>query len=105
MRQGAGTARTADDIAPGVWQLVETMVRETVAEHLRVAPDGTPIPPFPATPVTRTWERLPTIDVPVLALSGGSDGADHRAMCARRSEERRVGKRDRGRCLSYLYKN
>src|SRR5699024_7390173 len=44
---------------------------------------GTPIPPFPATPVTRTWERLPTIDVPVLALSGGSDGADHRAMCAR----------------------
>ena len=83
MRLGAGPGRTADDIAPGVWQLVETMARETVAEHLRVAPDGTPIPPFPATPVTRTWERLPTIDVPVLALSGGSDGADHRAMCAR----------------------
>lgn len=83
MRLGAGPDRTADDIDPDVWQLVETMARETIGGHLRVAPDGTPIPPTPVTPVTRTWERLHTVDVPLLAVSGGADGADHREMCRR----------------------
>lgn len=76
----AGPHRTRDDVDPGVWELVETMARETVAGHLRVDEHGMPIPPAPPVPVTRTWERLGQVEVPVLALCGAQDGPDHRAM-------------------------
>ena len=33
--------------------------------------------------VTRTWERLPGLDAPVLALCGAIDAADHLAMADR----------------------
>lgn len=75
-----GPHRTRADVDPGVWAAVETMAREILRDHVQVGPDGTPVPPVRPTPVTRTWERLPQVAVPVLALVGGADGDDHRAM-------------------------
>lgn len=83
MRFTAGPARGQGDVDPNVWELVETMARETIANHLRVDSRGVPIPPTPPTPVTDTWRRLPTIAVPVLAVCGTQDGADHQAMSRR----------------------
>lgn len=83
MRFTAGPAREPEDVAPHVWELVETMARETIAGHLRLDARGVPIPPTPPTPVTRTWQRLPTVAVPVLAVCGTQDGADHHAMAHR----------------------
>jgi pimeloyl-ACP methyl ester carboxylesterase len=31
----------------------------------------------PPTPVTRTWERVPSIEVPVVVVSGALDSPDH----------------------------
>ncbi len=76
----AGPQSGRGDVEPSVVELVETMARDTVAHHLRLDAHGTPIAPIPFTPVTRTWERLGRIDVPVLALCGAIDGADHRRM-------------------------
>ena len=76
----AGPHRTRAQVDPAVWELVETMARDTLAQHLRLGPDGLPLPPVPPTPVTETWERLGEITVPVLAISGALDGDDHRAM-------------------------
>lgn len=75
-----GPHRARHDVDPAVWSLVETMAREILRDHVQVGPDGAPVPPVRPTPVTRTWERLPQIEVPVLALVGGADGDDHRAM-------------------------
>lgn len=76
----AGPHRTREQVDPAVWELIDTMARDTLAQHLRVGPDGLPLPPVPPTPVTGTWDRLGSITVPVLALSGALDGVDHRAM-------------------------
>lgn len=76
----AGPDRSREDVDPAVWELIGTMARDTVMQHLRLAPDGTPLPPHPPTPVTRTWERLPEVTVPVLAVSGVHDSIDHREM-------------------------
>jgi pimeloyl-ACP methyl ester carboxylesterase len=76
----AGPHRTRDEVDPAVWELIDTMARDTLAGHLRLGPDGLPLPPVPPTPVTGTWDRLGSIAVPVLAVSGALDGDDHRAM-------------------------
>ncbi|MBK0331385.1 alpha/beta fold hydrolase [Brachybacterium sp. MASK1Z-5] len=76
----AGPQRGRSDVDPAVVDLVETMARETVAHHLRVDANGTPIAPIPFSPVTGTWERVGRIEIPVLALCGALDGTDHRAM-------------------------
>jgi pimeloyl-ACP methyl ester carboxylesterase len=76
----AGPHRTREQVDPLVWELVDSMARDTLAGHLRLDPDGRPLPPIPPTPVTDTWERLDGITVPVLAISGALDGDDHRAM-------------------------
>ena len=63
----AGPRRTLDQVAPeGGGELIGTMARHTVMNHLRLAEDGTPLPPHPPTPVGRTWERRPTVETPVL---------------------------------------
>jgi 3-oxoadipate enol-lactonase len=80
LRFVAGPDRSRADVDPAVWSAVETMGRETLRDHVRVGPDGAPVPPVRPTPVTRTWERLPEVAVPVLALVGGADGEDHRTM-------------------------
>ncbi|WP_114855647.1 alpha/beta fold hydrolase [Brachybacterium sp. YJGR34] len=75
-----GPHRTRDEVDPAVWDLIGTMARDTVHQHLRVGPDGLPLPPHPPTPVTQTWERLGTIRVPVLAIGGDQESEDHRSM-------------------------
>lgn len=79
----AGPHRTREDVDPAVWDLMDAMARDTLAQHLRLGPDGLPLPPVPPTPVADPWERLGEITVPVLALSGALDGVDHRAMAER----------------------
>ncbi|MGO1389639.1 alpha/beta fold hydrolase [Brachybacterium sp. JB7] len=79
----AGPRRTLDQVAPDVVELIGTMARDTVMNHLRLAEDGTPLPPHPPTPVGRTWERLPTVETPVLAVCGALDGEDHRRNARR----------------------
>lgn len=76
----AGPRRSLEDVTPGVRQLIDTMARDTLAHHLRLGPDGVPLPPVPPTAVEDTWARLPQIDVPVLAIAGELDGDDHRRM-------------------------
>jgi pimeloyl-ACP methyl ester carboxylesterase len=76
----AGPRRTREDVDPAVWELIGTMARDTVTDHLRLGPDGRPVPPLPPTQVTDTWARLPRIEVPVLAVGGEFDSGDHRAM-------------------------
>lgn len=83
----AGPDRSREDVDPAVWDLVEQMARDTLAQHLQVDADGNPVPPVPPTPVTETWERLASIDVPVLALCGDDDGVDHRQMGRRLARE------------------
>lgn len=79
----AGPHRTREQVDPAVWALIDTMARDTLAQHLRLDPDGRPLPPVPPTPVADPWGRLGEIAVPVLALSGALDGDDHRGMGAR----------------------
>ncbi|KAA9145844.1 alpha/beta fold hydrolase [Microbacterium lushaniae] len=75
-----GPERTRDELDREVWDLVETMARETLAHHLRLDGNGVPLPPVSPTPVADTWDRLPAIRVPVLALCGAQDGKDHQRM-------------------------
>lgn len=74
----AGPFRSLDEVDPPLRELVDTMARSTVANHLHTDAAGIPLPPPPPTPVTHTWQRLEEIEVPVLALSGALDGDDHR---------------------------
>lgn len=80
LRFTEGSQRAPEEVAPGVRAAVEEMVRHTLAEHLPLDETGAPLPPTPPTPVTRTWERLPDIAVPVLGLVGLLDSTDHLAM-------------------------
>lgn len=82
----AGPHRTLDQVDPAVRDLVDTMARDTLEQHLRTDADGTPILPLPPTPVTRTWQLLDQVDVPVLALCGALDGPDHIANGRRLAE-------------------
>ena len=76
----AGQHRDLAAVDPEVVQLIGTMARDTVSQHLRLGADGLPLPPLPPTPVTSTWERLGRIRIPVLAVIGEHDGDDHREM-------------------------
>ena len=69
--------RRVDEVEPGVLDLLRRMAVDTVAEHVRLDDDGVPVPPTPPIPVPRTWERVPDLGVPVLALNGSLDGDDH----------------------------
>jgi len=82
-RFAPGPHRRPEDVAPDMMRRLDEMVRDTLANHLRLDKQGFPIPPIPATPVTDTWARLPQIDVPVLAMVGSLDGEDHHRMAKR----------------------
>lgn len=75
-------------VDPGVFERVRQMTVDTLAKH-------TPDEEIQVVPVTETWERVPGIDVPVLAINGGIDGADHIAMA-----ERLVGLVKNGRAVT-----
>ena len=68
-----GPFRSVDGVDPEVVELVRTMGWDTLQHH---AIQGF----VPPTPVTRTWERVPSITVPVVAASGSVDSPDHIGM-------------------------
>ncbi len=82
----AGPHRTLDQVDPALRDLVQEMARSTLDQHLRLDEQGVPVPPHPPTPVTRTWERVGGLRIPVLALGGELDGDDHRRNGRRLAE-------------------
>ena len=72
----AGPHRTLDDVAPEVVRRVRQMARRTMAKHTADEPDW-------RIPVPDTWKRAATITVPLLAINGDLDSADHIAMAGR----------------------
>ncbi|MGI5274562.1 alpha/beta fold hydrolase [Nonomuraea sp. CA-218870] len=72
----AGPHRALDDVDPRVTGRLRQMAEDTMAKH-------SPGEPHHLAPVTGTWERLPTISVPVLAVNGALDSPDHLGMAAR----------------------
>nr|WP_246179967.1 alpha/beta hydrolase [Kocuria coralli] len=91
MRFTHGPEREPVDVDTAVWDLVETMVRDTLTHHVIAGEDGVPVPPTPPTPVTETWQRLNQIEVPVLALSGADDSTDHRSPGRRLADAVSIG--------------
>jgi pimeloyl-ACP methyl ester carboxylesterase len=82
----AGPHRRLDEVDPAVVAACRTMVTETVERHQRPDPaTGRPAAALPV-PVTRTWERLPGLTVPFLAIGGALDAPDHLAMARRAAE-------------------
>lgn len=73
----AGPHRGLEEVDADVVARCRAMATDTLATHVA---DGPPVLP---TPVGRTWERLPGITVPVLALCGALDAPDHLAMADR----------------------
>ncbi|NED98370.1 alpha/beta hydrolase [Phytoactinopolyspora alkaliphila] len=80
MRFVPGPHRDLGEVAPGVVEGVEAMVRDTLATHVVPDEPGTPRPPVPATPVAGTWPRLAGIEAPVLGIVGNLDARDHLRM-------------------------
>ena len=73
MRFVPGPGRTLDDVDAAVVDRVRQMGWDTLKNHA--------VHNFvPPTAVTRTWERVPSIDVPVFVVSGALDSPDHIAM-------------------------
>jgi pimeloyl-ACP methyl ester carboxylesterase len=68
-----GPRRSLEDVDPAVAEAVRRMGWDTLQHH---AVD-TFVPP---TPVTGTWERVPSIGVPVVVVSGELDSPDHVGM-------------------------
>ncbi|MFB4282103.1 MULTISPECIES: alpha/beta fold hydrolase [unclassified Nonomuraea] len=73
---GAGPHRPLDDLDPEVVARLRRMARGTMAKHTAGEPNL-------LIPVRDTWERVATIDVPVLAINGAVDSPDHIGMAER----------------------
>ncbi|MFD8707062.1 alpha/beta fold hydrolase [Kitasatospora sp. NPDC059648] len=71
-----GPDRTLDELAPQVVGRLREMTRSTLVKHTADEPDL-------RIPVRDTWNRLATIDVPVLAINGAIDSPDHIGMAER----------------------
>jgi pimeloyl-ACP methyl ester carboxylesterase len=71
-----GPHRTLGDVDPAIVDEVRQMAWDTVHRHAVHAF-------VPPTPVARTWERVPGIEVPLVAVSGALDSPDHIAMSHR----------------------
>ena len=81
----AGPHRTLDDVAPDVVRRIREMARRTMSKHATGEPDW-------QIPVEDTWNRAATIAVPVLALNGDLDAADHIGMAERLARTVAVGR-------------
>ncbi|WP_432030949.1 alpha/beta fold hydrolase [Streptomyces sp. 1222.5] len=79
VRWAAGPHRGVADVDPEVVRLLRETGLGTLSKHAPGEPDH-------HVPVTRTWERLPGIEVPLIAVNGALDSADHLAMAARLTE-------------------
>lgn len=82
----AGPHRRLDEVDPAVVAACRTMVTETVERHQRPDPATGRPASAPPVPVTRTWERLPGLALPFLAVCGELDAPDHVAMARRAAE-------------------
>ncbi|MFI6843912.1 alpha/beta fold hydrolase [Kitasatospora sp. NPDC050467] len=71
-----GPHRSTADVDRDVLELQRAMALGTLLKHTADEPDH-------RVPVTGTWARAATIAVPVLAINGALDSADHLAMPAR----------------------
>ncbi|MCN9240452.1 alpha/beta hydrolase [Streptomyces sp. RY43-2] len=71
-----GPHRTAEDVGPEVDRRVREMARSTISKHTPDEPDW-------SVPVTDTWARAATIDLPLLAVNGGVDAPDLIGMAER----------------------
>ncbi|WP_214403918.1 alpha/beta fold hydrolase [Pseudonocardia lacus] len=83
LRLGAGPHRDAVAVDDEVMARTRQMAVDTITAHVPTGPDGVPVAPTLPTPVTRTWERLPGVTAPLLAIIGGVDSDDHIAMAER----------------------
>ncbi|MCO1660016.1 alpha/beta fold hydrolase [Pseudonocardia humida] len=83
LRLGAGPHRDVVAADPEVMARTRAMALDTITAHVPTGPDGRPTAPAPPTPVARTWERLPGVTAPLLAIIGGIDSDDHIAMAER----------------------
>jgi pimeloyl-ACP methyl ester carboxylesterase len=72
----AGPRRTLNEVDPQVVGRIRTMARHTMAKHQQGERDW-------QRPVPDTWARAAGLTVPVLAVSGELDAADHVAMAER----------------------
>ncbi|MFB7850338.1 alpha/beta fold hydrolase [Streptomyces sp. NPDC056053] len=72
----AGPHRTLDDVDRTVVRRLRDMTFRTLSKHRADEPDL-------RVPVPGTWARAAGIEVPVLAVHGGIDSADHLAMARR----------------------
>ncbi|MFD0339779.1 alpha/beta fold hydrolase [Streptomyces sp. NPDC127117] len=72
----AGPHRTLDDVDGAVVRRVREMAARTLSKHRGDEPDL-------RVPVPDTWARAAGIEIPVLAVNGGIDGADQLAMARR----------------------
>jgi pimeloyl-ACP methyl ester carboxylesterase len=79
----AGPHRDLADVDPTVVERSRVMAVDTLTHHVPTGPDGAPGAPVLPTPGQRTWERLPGVDAPLLAIIGGVDGDDHIRMAER----------------------
>ncbi|MFF9768581.1 alpha/beta fold hydrolase [Streptomyces sp. NPDC014636] len=76
VRWAAGPHRDPADVDPEVVRLLRETGLGTLSKH-------TPDEPDHHVPVTETWERVAGIEVPLIAINGALDSADHLAMAAR----------------------
>ncbi|GGR26108.1 alpha/beta fold hydrolase [Streptomyces aurantiogriseus] len=76
LRYAAGPHRPLDDVDQNVVRRLRAMALRTISKHTAGEPDH-------LVPVKDTWKRAAHIDVPVLAINGGIDSADHIGMAER----------------------
>ncbi|MEV6807442.1 alpha/beta fold hydrolase [Streptomyces sp. NPDC051132] len=71
-----GPYREPADTDPELLRRIRRMGLDTLGKH-------TPGEPDHRVPVTRTWERVPDIKVPLIAINGALESPDHQALAAR----------------------
>ncbi|MFD5495984.1 alpha/beta fold hydrolase [Streptomyces sp. NPDC127091] len=85
VRVAAGEHRGPDGVDPDIPRRLREMALHTISKH---TPDEKDL----RVPVTGTWDRVPTIDVPVLAVNGSLEPADLTAAAERLVHEVRDGR-------------
>ncbi|MFF4756189.1 alpha/beta fold hydrolase [Streptomyces sp. NPDC002514] len=76
VRFAAGPHRSLGDIDADMANRLRAMASRTISKHTAGDPDH-------RVPVSQTWRRAASIDVPVLAINGALDVSDHIAMADR----------------------
>ncbi len=85
MRFVAGPHRTLAELDPRIEQDLRAITTATMSKHTLGEPNW-------LRPVPDTWDRMPSIGVPVLAVHGALDSPDHIAMAQRVADAVRDGR-------------